>query len=35
LLTVRDEGERLQVSFSGRNNRDEEKVSLLFAVPGR
>jgi phosphodiesterase/alkaline phosphatase D-like protein/dienelactone hydrolase len=35
LITVRDEGQRLQVSFSGRNNRDEEKVSLQFAVPGR
>jgi alkaline phosphatase D len=35
LITVRDEGDRLQVSFSGRNNRDEEKVSLRFSVPGR
>ena len=33
LLTVSDRGDQLQVSFSGRNNQDEEKISLQFAVP--
>ena len=34
LVTVIDDGGTMQVKFSGRNNRDEEKISLEFSVPG-
>ena len=33
LVTVQDRGDRIDVSYSGRNNKDEEKVSLRFSVP--
>ena len=33
LLTVTDEGDSIKVSFSGRNNKNEEKISLKFSVP--
>jgi hypothetical protein len=33
LLTVADKGDRIEVSYSGRNNRNEEKISLKFTVP--
>jgi prolyl oligopeptidase len=33
LLTVTDRGDALDVVFSGRNNKDEEKISLRFSVP--
>ena len=33
LLTVTDRGDVIDVVFSGRNNRDEEKISLKFSVP--
>jgi hypothetical protein len=33
LMSVEDRGERIDVSYSGRNNRNEEKVSLKFSVP--
>lgn len=33
LLTVTDRGDRIDVVFSGRNSRDEEKISLTFSVP--
>jgi prolyl oligopeptidase len=33
LLTVTDKGDVIDVSYSGRNNRDEEKVRLKFSVP--
>jgi prolyl oligopeptidase len=32
LVTVTDEGGPITVRFSGRNNRDEEKISLEFSV---
>ena len=32
LVTVTDEGGPIAVRFSGRNNRDEEKISLEFSV---
>ena len=32
-VQVRDDGRRISVYFSGRNNRNEEKISLRFAVP--
>lgn len=32
LFTVSDRGEALDVTYSGRNNRDEEKISLKFSV---
>src|SRR5262249_13049335 len=32
LVTVRDEGGPITVRFSGRNNKDEEKISLEFTV---
>jgi phosphodiesterase/alkaline phosphatase D-like protein len=35
LVTVDDEGSQLRVSFSGRNERNEEKVTLTFTVPAR
>jgi prolyl oligopeptidase len=33
LLTVTDKGDVIDVYYSGRNNRDEEKISLKFSVP--
>jgi prolyl oligopeptidase len=33
LMTVNDHGDSLEVIYSGRNNRDEEKISLRFSVP--
>jgi prolyl oligopeptidase len=33
LLTVDDKGDRIEVSYSGRNNKNEEKISLKFTVP--
>ncbi|HYV30874.1 MAG TPA: alkaline phosphatase D family protein, partial [Candidatus Binatia bacterium] len=33
LLTVTDKGDAIDVAYSGRNNRDEEKISLRFTVP--
>lgn len=33
LLDINDRGDSIEVSFSGRNNKDEEKVSLRFSVP--
>ena len=35
LLTVTDNGSAIEVAFSGRNNKDEEKISLKFSVPAR
>ena len=32
LVTVTDEGGPISVRFSGRNNKDEEKISLEFSV---
>jgi alkaline phosphatase D len=33
LLTVDDRGDRINVYYSGRNNRNEEKINLRFSVP--
>jgi phosphodiesterase/alkaline phosphatase D-like protein len=33
LLTVTDKGSVIEVSYSGRNNKDDEKISLKFSVP--
>jgi prolyl oligopeptidase len=33
LITVSDRGSEMEVKYSGRNNRNEEKVSLQFTVP--
>jgi phosphodiesterase/alkaline phosphatase D-like protein len=33
LLTVTDKGDRIEAAYSGRNNRNEEKISLKFQVP--
>ncbi len=33
LLTVTDKGEAIDVAFSGRNQKDQEKISLKFTVP--
>jgi len=33
LVTVTDEGNEITVSYSGRNNKNEEKISLKFKVP--
>jgi prolyl oligopeptidase len=33
LMRVEDRGERIDVTYSGRNNRNEEKISLRFTVP--
>jgi len=33
LLTVEDKGDLIEVSYSGRNNQNEEKISLKFTVP--
>jgi hypothetical protein len=35
LLTVNDKGDAIDVAFSGRNNKDQEKISLRFTVPVR
>jgi hypothetical protein len=35
LLTVTDKGTQIEVRFSGRNNKDEEKISLKFSVPAQ
>ncbi len=35
LMRVDDRGDRIDVTYSGRNNRNEEKVSLKFNVPVR
>jgi prolyl oligopeptidase len=32
-VTVNDRGDRIDVRYSGRNNHDEEKISLQFSVP--
>lgn len=33
LLTIHDLGSHIDVAYSGRNNKDEEKISLKFTVP--
>ena len=33
LLTITDRGTGIDVAYSGRNNKDEEKISLRFSVP--
>jgi phosphodiesterase/alkaline phosphatase D-like protein len=33
LVTVNDDGKEIRVNFSGRNNKDDEKVKLQFTVP--
>jgi|GEM_PF-77995 prolyl oligopeptidase len=33
LVTVTDTGREIRVRFSGRNNKDQEKISLQFKVP--
>jgi len=33
LLTVTDKGDRIDVAYSGRNNKNEQKISLTFTVP--
>ena len=35
LLTVTDKGSEIDVAYSGRNNKDEEKISLKFTVPAQ
>ena len=35
LMSVEDRGERIDVTYSGRNNRNEEKISLKFTVPAK
>ncbi len=35
LLTVSDLNDRIDVAFSGRNNKNEEKISLKFSVPAQ
>jgi prolyl oligopeptidase len=35
LVTVTDDGKEVSVSFSGRNNRNEEKIALSFKVPAK
>jgi phosphodiesterase/alkaline phosphatase D-like protein len=35
LLTVTDLNDHIDVAFSGRNNRNEEKISLKFSVPAQ
>jgi hypothetical protein len=32
-LSVDDQGDHLSVTYSGRNNRNEEKMSLKFTEP--
>jgi len=33
LMMVDDRGDRIDVTYSGRNNRNDEKISLKFSVP--
>ena len=33
LVTINDRGDAIDVDFSGRNNKDEEKITLKFSVP--
>jgi len=33
LMSVDDRGDRIDVTYSGRNNRNEEKIALKFTVP--
>lgn len=33
LLTINDRDDRIEVAYSGRNNKNEEKISLKFSVP--
>jgi hypothetical protein len=33
LLSVTDKGDHIEVAYSGRNNKNEEKISLKFSVP--
>ncbi len=33
LLFVEDKGDRIDVAYSGRNNKNEEKISLKFSAP--
>ena len=33
LLSVTDQGDSIHVAFSGRNNKNEEKIHLKFSVP--
>lgn len=35
LLRITDQGAGIDVTYSGRNNRDEEVISLRFSVPAR
>jgi hypothetical protein len=35
LMSVEDRGERIHVTYSGRNNRNEEKISMKFSVPAQ
>jgi phosphodiesterase/alkaline phosphatase D-like protein len=35
LLTITDKGSHIEVVYSGRNNKDEEKISLKFSVPAQ
>ena len=32
-MRVDDRGDHIDVTYSGRNNRNEEKISLKFTVP--
>jgi hypothetical protein len=32
-IRVNDHGDRIDVTYSGRNNRNEEKISLKFTAP--
>ena len=33
LLTVTDRGDVIDVAYSGRNNKNDEKITLKFSVP--
>jgi hypothetical protein len=33
LMSVEDRVDHIDVTYSGRNNRNEEKISLKFSVP--
>lgn len=35
LVTITDQGARIDVAYSGRNNKNEEKISLRFSVPAK
>jgi phosphodiesterase/alkaline phosphatase D-like protein/dienelactone hydrolase len=35
LLNVADKGDTIEVAFSGRNSKDEEKITLKFSVPAK